>query len=71
MRRVDEGLDASTEVLGALRAAGLVAGIHGRVLIVKSEGAVTVACVGWVSVLPRAAAMRVTVVAGSLDDLTH
>ena len=71
VRRVDQGLDASAEVLGALRAAGLVAGIHGRVLGVGTDGAVTVACAGRVSVLPLAAAMRVTVVAGSLDDLTH
>ena len=71
VRRVDEGLDASAEVLGALRAAGLVAGIHGRVVSVGGDGAVTIACAGRVSVLPLAAATRVTVVAGSLDDLPH
>ena len=58
-------------MLGTLRTAGLVAGIHGRVLSVAGDGAVTIACAGRVSVLPLAAAMRVTVVAGSLDDFTH
>ena len=71
VRRVDEGPDASAEVLDALRAAGLVAGIHGRVVSVGSDGEVTIACAGRVSELPRAAAMRVSVVAGSIDDLTH